>query len=150
LRIQKLYEDDYVVVCARSHAPTAPLSLEDMVRRPAIVASRTDKSASPVDKALAALGAERRVVMRSAYFLAALSIVGETDLLMVVPRRLAQRHAADFNLAIFEAPLSVPLFAVFTIGHERFANSVFHRWLRHIATETMMEVKTMSPTAHLD
>ncbi len=87
--------------------------------------------------------------MRSAYFLAALSIVGETDMLMVVPRRLAQWDASDFNLMIFEAPLSLPRFSVFTASHERFANSALHRWLRRITTEALMEMAAASPATRL-
>ena len=139
LRIRKLYQDNYVVVCARSNAPPGALSLDDLVRRPAIVASRTDKSVSPVDEALAARGLARHVVMRSAYFLAALSIVGETELLMVVPRRLAQRHAGNFDLAIFDVPLALPSFAVYSASHERFAASPLHRWLNKLTTEALME-----------
>ena len=139
LRIQKLYEDGFVAVCARSRAPSGYLDLEEFARRPGIVATRTDEIASPVDQALAAKGLERRIVMRSAYFLAALSVVGDTDLLMVVPRRLAWRHAAAFDLAIFEVPLALPAFSVFAVGHERFANSALHHWLRRLATEALSE-----------
>jgi DNA-binding transcriptional LysR family regulator len=139
LRIQKLYEDDYVAVCAQAKAPPGLLSLDDLVRRPGAVATRTDKSTSPVDLALAAQGLERRIVMRSAYFLSALSVVGETDLLMVVPRRLARKHAARFDLAILEVPLALPPFAVFSAGHERFANSALHRWLRRLAMEAVLD-----------
>jgi len=138
LRVQKLYEDDYVAVCARAKAPSKPLSLKEFVRRPGTVVSRTDKSTSPVDQALADRGLRRRIVMRSAYFLAALSIVGDTDLFMVVPRRLAQKHAANFDLAIFKVPLALPAYAVFSAGHERFANSSLHRWLRMVATEALV------------
>jgi len=147
LRIQKLYEDAYVAVCARRRAPSSPLSLEEFVKRPGIVATRTDETTSPVDQALAALGRKRRIVMRSAYFLAALSVVGDTDLLMVVPRRLAQKHAAEFDLAIFEVPLALPTFGVFSAGHERFANSALHRWLRRLATEALLEPAMASPAA---
>lgn len=146
LRMRKLYQDDYVVACARRSAPPGALSLDDLVRRPAIVASRTDKSASPVDEALAARGLARHVVMRSAYFLAALSVVAGTELLMVVPRRLAQRHASDFNLAIFDVPLSLPSFAVYSVSHERFATSPMHRWLYRLTTEAVIE-SAMAPRA---
>lgn len=138
LRIQKLYEDDYVAVCARRFAPPGPLGIEDLARRPGVVVTRTDEVTSPVDRALAAQGLTRRVVLRCAYFLAALSVVGQTDLLMVVPRRLALKHAADFDLAVMEVPVALPRFAVFTAGHERFANSALHRWLRRVATESLM------------
>lgn len=137
LRIQKLFEDDYVVVCARKGAPRKGLSVDDLVSRPGLVVTRTDKLTSPVDLALASRGLKRRVAMRSAYFMAALSIVADSDLLMVVPRSLAGKHAEDFNLAVFEMPLALPRFGVYCVGHERFANSPLHKWLRVLVSESV-------------
>lgn len=140
LRVQKLYEDDYVAVCSRASAPEGGLGLEELARRPALVVTRTDRVRNPVDRALVALGREpRRVAMRSAYFLAALSVVGDSDLLMVVPRRLARKHAPHFGLAVLEVPLELPRFGVFRVGHERFANSALHQWLRRAAVQAVRE-----------
>jgi DNA-binding transcriptional LysR family regulator len=139
LRIQKLYEDDFVAVSARVAAPTGHLTAEDLARRPAIVVTRTDAIGSPVDDALAAQGLQRHVVMRSAFFLSALSIVRDTDLLMVVPRRLALKHAADFDLAIIELPLKLSRYSVFGVGHERFAASPLYKWLRSLCVEAVKE-----------
>ena len=94
-------------------------------------------------------GLARHVVMRSAYFLAALSVFGATELLMVVPRRLAQRHAHNFDLAIFDVPLSLPSFAVYSVSHERFATSPMPRLLYRLATDALIESAIASRTAGL-
>jgi DNA-binding transcriptional LysR family regulator len=98
---------------------------------------------------MAARGLARHVVMRSAYFLAALAVVSATELLMVVPRRLAQRHAHNFDLAIFDVPLSLPSFAVYSVSHERFASSPMHRLLYRLATDALIESAIASRTAGL-
>ncbi|WP_181832451.1 LysR family transcriptional regulator [Bosea caraganae] len=139
LRIQKLYEDDFVAVSARKAEAAGPLTIDDLVRRPAILVSRTDAIGSPVDDALAAQGLRRHVVMRSAYFLSAMSIVRDADLLMVVPRRIALKHAADFDLEISELPLKLLRYSVFGVGHERFAASPLYKWLRSLCVEAVKE-----------
>jgi DNA-binding transcriptional LysR family regulator len=137
LRIQKLYEDDYVAVCARRTAGGGELTLADFTRRQACVVSRTDRVGSPVDQALESMGLKRHIAFRSAYFLAALSVVADTDLLMVVPRRLAQKHAANFDLAVNALPFKLAPFSVCCVSHERFANSPLHKWLRELTTHAV-------------
>lgn len=144
LRIQKLFEDDYVAVCARANAP-AVLDLDELVRRPGLIVTRTDRVTSPIDRELAARGLQRRVVMRSGYFMAALSIVGETDLLMGIPRRLASKHARTLDLAVLELPFKLAPFDVYCVSHERFASSPLHKWLRRLATQAVIETARPIP-----
>ena len=94
-------------------------------------------------------GCSRTRTARSAYFLAASAVFGATELLMVVPRRLAQRHAHNFDLAIFGVPLSLPSFAVYSVSHERFATSPMHRLLYRLATDALIESAIASRTAGL-
>lgn len=104
-------------------------------QRPRLVVTRTDKLASPVDRALAVRGLRRRVVIRRAHFMATLSIVADSDMVIVIPRRLAQKHAEDFDLAVFEVPFALPPFSVYTVGHKRLASSPLHKWLCSMVTD---------------
>ena len=72
-----------------------------------------------VDKALAAAGASRHVVVAVPYFLAALATVARTNLLATVPRRVAHFHAADFGLTIALPPIVVRSFSVQMVWSRR-------------------------------
>ncbi|MFC5343415.1 LysR family transcriptional regulator (plasmid) [Brevundimonas staleyi] len=139
LRIQKLFEDQLVAVSALALAPSA-LTPETLARRPAMTVSGKDEFDRPVDAALEALGLTRRIAMRSAHILAALSITGETDALLIVPRHFAEKHAAQFNLAVLDLPFALPSFAIFGVGHERFCDGRLYRWLRAVCADAVDEV----------
>lgn len=60
---------------------------------------------------------------------AGLAIVS-TDLVLVVPRRVATRNAALLPLVIVDPPVELPPYEVALIWHERCHRDPDHRWLR--------------------
>jgi DNA-binding transcriptional LysR family regulator len=72
------------------------------------VSSEPTRSRDIVDAALAPLGKSRRVVMAVAGFVDAAWQVSQSDLVAVVPRRLAQAIASRLGLGILSAPVALP------------------------------------------
>ncbi len=54
-----------------------------------------------------------------------------TDLVLVVPRRVATKIAALLPLAIVDPPMDLTPYEVALIWHERCHRDTDHRWLRH-------------------
>ncbi|WP_459614237.1 LysR family transcriptional regulator [Bordetella sp. 2513F-2] len=79
------------------------------------------------DAALAALGLQRRVVLSVPHFLFALSAVASTDLVAMLPERLARGFP---GLQTVQAPLEVPGYEMSMLWHERVHRDPAHRWLR--------------------
>ena len=92
-----------MAVCARHGAQPNAFSIDDLVKRPALAVTRTDKPTSPVDQELVSRGLKRRVVMRSVYFMAALSIVADSDLMMVIPV-VSQKTCDRLRLGCLRGP----------------------------------------------
>jgi DNA-binding transcriptional LysR family regulator len=58
------------------------------------------------------------------------SIVSSTDLLVVVPHRLAKACAELVDVSILELPIEIPSFHISQYWHERFHTDPGNRWLR--------------------
>ena len=86
------------------------------------------------DEALAERGVTRRVVLSVPHFLFVLSVVASTDLVAMVPSRLALDHAA---LRVVEPPVEVPGYEMAMLWHERVHRDPAHKWLRGLIADSV-------------
>ncbi|RKP46018.1 LysR family transcriptional regulator [Trinickia fusca] len=83
------------------------------------------------DDVLARAGLTRNVVLSVPHFLFVMSAVASTDLVAMLPSRLAHNVGA---LRVVEPPVEVPGYEMSMLWHERVHRDPAHRWLRdHIA-----------------
>ncbi|MBV7486904.1 LysR family transcriptional regulator [Bordetella sp. BOR01] len=83
------------------------------------------------DRELAKLGLTRRVALSVPHFLFLGAVLASTDLVAMVPARLARGNAM---LQVTEPPIDVPGFEMLMLWHERIHRDPAHQWLReHIA-----------------
>lgn len=83
------------------------------------------------DAVLAQRGMTRRVVLSVPHFLFLGSVLASTDLVALIPWRLARGNDA---LRAVEPPVDVPGYEMLMLWHERIHRDPAHRWLReHIA-----------------
>lgn len=106
------------------------LSLEQFCAVPHVFVSPAGSARSVVDDALAQRQRSRRIALRLESFLAAPLAVAQSDLLAVVPTRIAREFAAKLDLRSFALPLAVPGFSLSVAWHERMRHDDGHRWLR--------------------
>lgn len=76
-------------------------------------------------------GLKRNVAMQITHFLGAWTLVAQSDLLLVIPRRLANACATIVPVQILKPPIALPAFDVAQYWHERFHNDPGNRWLRN-------------------
>jgi DNA-binding transcriptional LysR family regulator len=132
---QVLFEEHYVGMVRTGH-PTIrdALTFEQFLHTPQLVYHPTGgghgSQESYVDKAFWAAGVERRVAVRVAHAMGITSMVSNTDLLVVVPSRLAAACEALTEVSIFDLPIEVPSFAIAQYWHDRFHGDPGNRWLR--------------------
>jgi DNA-binding transcriptional LysR family regulator len=62
----------------------------------------------------------------------ALSIIGRTDLVAILPRRLAAARQAELGLRLFDAPVQEPDIEISMLWHKRFAHDPGLQWLRDL------------------
>lgn len=113
LQVHNLFDEDYSVVGRAEHpALRGDPDLDAFAASRHIVVSLDGEFGGVVDRALAALGRERRIVAAVPYFLTALTAVAASDALVTLPTRIARTQARRFGLAIRRPPLELPSFTV--------------------------------------
>lgn len=84
-----------------------------------------------IDRWLAETGLVRRIALRAPY-LAAASILAQSDLVATFTRRIAQEFARNHPLEIREPPYDLPRVRTLMLWHRRLDSHPAHRWLREI------------------
>ncbi len=157
---QVLFEEHYVGIVRANH-PTIhdTISFEQFLQTPHLVYQPSggghSSQESVVDKAFWAAGVERRVAVRVAHTMGITSMVSNTDLLVVVPHRLARACVALVDVTVLELPIDIPKFNIAQYWHERFHTDPGNRWLRSVfarlyGRQSMPEPSTVPAAESLD
>lgn len=83
-----------------------------------------------VEEALSDLGLSRRVSLHVSSVMMLTEVVAKTDLLAVVPARLALAAGNSSALQVLKLPFRLPSVDVSMVWHERVHNDQAHKWLR--------------------
>ena len=133
---QTLFEQNFVCLAAERHPRIrARPSKHAFLAEGHIVVTTSGTGHSIVDKVLAQKGYRRHVVMKVPSFLGVARIVAQTELLVIVPRRLGEALAQQERVRMLEPPVSLPQFAVKQHWHERFHADAGNAWLRRTLAE---------------
>lgn len=136
LRSVPLFVDRIVCLIRAGHPYLeGERSVEDFVALPHILVTPAGFGhfQSNVDHVLADTGLKRNVGMLSQHFLAAPYIVQSTDMVVLMPRRLAQHYIEGTGLTMIDPPLQVPTYRIFMYWHERSHRDPALKWLRELA-----------------
>lgn len=126
----RLFDEEYVCVLRADHpdAATAAIDLERFCALDhALVAPGADAFQGVTDEALARVGRQRRVVLSLTSFLVLADILKSTDLIAVVPRRLAEHLD---GVKMLGTPVEITGFSKVLAWHERTERDAGQRWLR--------------------
>lgn len=101
---------DRLALVMRKDHPMAARDLEavDYGHLAHVAISLLDDGISDLDAKLAKQGVTRRIALRTPHFLSALAIVGNSDAVTTVSRRLAQSFADQFGLVLRDPPIDDP------------------------------------------
>jgi DNA-binding transcriptional LysR family regulator len=83
-----------------------------------------------IDAILRSRGLSRRIAVTVPHYLAIPAIVAKSNLLGVVPERLARREARALRLKIFDPPIALPDITIMMTWHERLQFDRAHSWFR--------------------
>jgi DNA-binding transcriptional LysR family regulator len=133
---QLLLQDEFVAVLRKNHPATAAraLSVELYATLPQLEISSVRDAPDFVDQALRPRKLRQRVALR-APFLAAGRILGDSDMIATVPKRIAEELARYRALVIRPLSFSSPIIETAMIWPRRLDNLPAHRWLRDTVTK---------------
>ena len=133
--------DDRLALVMRAGHPDAgrEWTLDDYARHAHVTISIRGDDESEIDSALAQGGHERRIVLRTPHFMAALAAVGASDAVTTVSATLARRFAREFGLVIKETPLAAIPLQLTLIGAASRAGDSGLRWLKNCICEAVAD-----------
>lgn len=141
-RMRLLFRDPHVGATRKGHdlKSNAP-NLKEFCRLDfALVSPEGAGFVGPTDRALAARGASRRVAASfSDYPILVEALLGG-DLATVLPRSLAQRHAAALH--IFRPPVPIPDLEVVACWHPRVDKDPAQLWFRELVFKLAARIKS--------
>jgi DNA-binding transcriptional LysR family regulator len=161
--MQELFSERLVWAMRADHAlATEPLTLERLARVPQLMRVLSDDDdAAEADLPGAGRGLERRVIpdddgalaramagmdherpvrLTIADSIAAMAVVGGSDLAALVTERTGRRFASLFNLALFEPPYEAPVIPVTMVWHRGHGANPAADWLRGVIAEVAAEL----------
>lgn len=131
LRVENLTYSRFVGVAAIGHRLlNGSISIEEFARASHIDIMKGDGAASAIEAALAGHDLRRKVAVTTPHYTSALSMIGQTELVAVVPEILVKSGSLMAGLGSFDLPVQVAPFAVRMVWHPRSDADPAHTWLR--------------------
>jgi DNA-binding transcriptional LysR family regulator len=149
---RELYKESYALVLRQSHPainslPKRPLGFKAVLSRltavPRAVIMFPDGRQLVPDDVLGRLNATKpEVALRTPYFMSVPWIIAQTDLVLCVPLRVADRMVAIGGLVSIAAPPSLEPFGYRMIWHERAHRDPAQAWFRSCILEACRTLRS--------
>jgi DNA-binding transcriptional LysR family regulator len=131
LESEVIFNLDFVCLVGSAEAVrTRRFTLKQYLQLPHAVVETLDGQQTMVDRPLAQLGVKRRVALRIPFFIPAIFAIGQTDLVLTVPRILAKITAKIGGVRMVEPPREIKAFPYFMAWHPRLSEEPAHAWFR--------------------
>jgi DNA-binding transcriptional LysR family regulator len=142
MRSRPLFLERFACVVRSDHPRIRDrLTLEDFCALDHILVSPSGGGfTAQADDALAAIGQHRRVRLSVPHFLLVPEILVHSDMIVVVPKRLARGYGERFRA--FELPFEMAPFTIVAVWHERTHRDPALAWLRQGLADLMREGPT--------
>jgi DNA-binding transcriptional LysR family regulator len=123
----------YVCIMRTNHPKfRGGMTLEAFKSSDQAIADATGLAHAAIDRFLSRHGIERNIILRVPGFHVLPTIIASSDLLAVIPRRLADAFASRLPIAVLPLPISVPPFDVNVYWHERYHRDAAVQWFRKV------------------
>ncbi len=140
LVIESIGAVDYVVIARKGHpAVGKTLSLKTFMSLGHVGLIDELRSHSNVDRDVTTRAGQRRMVYLINKIWSMPPIVGNTDLVAVIPRRFAEWVAPIYGLSIHEPPVPIASQDFHMIWHQKNSDDPGHQWLRQTMKASMQQ-----------
>ncbi|HEY9886788.1 MAG TPA: LysR family transcriptional regulator [Candidatus Obscuribacterales bacterium] len=142
-----LMTECFVGICRQGHPLLAalPLTLEAFAALPQALFTLRRDATGEVDATLAQRGLQRRIALTTPYLLTLPPLIAASDLVAVVPSRMAQPLTEAGAIAQFPLPLDLAPWAIAMIWHQLSDRDPACRWLRDAIQRVCHELSPLPP-----
>lgn len=133
LRFKTLYRDHFVCLARKDHPEVGrKLTLEQLCAVPHVRAMvhKNSDSGRLIDQTLDALGMRIRIALLVQDSLIVPYVVANSNLIAVVPARLAQGISRQLLIRVLPVPIKLPEQNIALYWHERTHRDAAHEWMR--------------------
>jgi DNA-binding transcriptional LysR family regulator len=139
--VAALFTEGFTGVVRKGHPLLkGPLTPERYASYPHVLVAPRGARGGVVDRALEAIGLERRVVVLTPHYATAPQLLPGSDLVLTLSTRTARTFSSGWPLALFEPPVKLAPFSVSAVWHERHAKEEAHRWFRKLVSDVAKTV----------
>jgi len=136
---QKLFAQVYVALVSYRHPRIGEtLTLQHLAEEGHVVVDPAGTGHHWIERLLQEQKLQRTVVLEVPSFLGLAAIVAHTDLIALVPERLATMLASPEPVRLLQLPMAMPSYLVKQHWHERNHADPGHRWLRGLMAELFL------------
>ncbi|MEL7115144.1 MAG: LysR family transcriptional regulator [Pseudomonadota bacterium] len=129
--VEELYSEHYVLAGRRGHPLLSDvLTLEKIAAADHLLISPYGPIRDLVDQALHLNGFKRTIQTIVPSLFSALSIVESSDLVVTLPKRIAESNAHRFDIVHRTLPIEGGSFQIHAVRHVRDATNPLHIWLQ--------------------
>jgi DNA-binding transcriptional LysR family regulator len=141
---QRLFMHSLVCLVRADHpiVRSKNVPLATFLELPHAVVHSVGRSNELFEMLLKKQGLRRRIQLLSSHFLSVPAIIAKTDLIVTVPRSIADYYARLENLRIVEPPINIRPYAIHQFWHARFHDDPALKWLRETAASLFTEPST--------
>jgi DNA-binding transcriptional LysR family regulator len=139
-RQQRLFRQEFVCLASEQHPRIkGALTLKQFTAEAHLAVTTSGTGHWIVERTLEESCIERRVVLRVPSFLGLAAVIGATQLLAIVPRRLGETLLPQGKIKILDLPVKIPSYVVKQHWHERYHRDPGNVWLRQAIREIFAE-----------
>ncbi|GAB1576144.1 LysR family transcriptional regulator [Bordetella petrii] len=130
LRNQPLFREHYVCLMARGHpaAASGKLSLAAFLATPHVLVSSPFFAHQRMEETLRAQGVHRKIALRIPHFTILPGLIAQSDLMAILPSRVARVFESYGNLQSLPLPVAIPEFEVCVHTHAYHAAQPAVQW----------------------
>lgn len=129
------YTEQMVIVANNEH-PLHKSKNKDISNQQYVMISNIYNRKTQIEQGLEAQGVYIDIAMRTPHFVSALEICSNSNLLLFLPKRLAQRTAESYGLKRIKSPYTLPSYDYSLIWHEMSNNSAAYSFIREFLLKT--------------
>lgn len=130
---QRLFSHDLVCLIRVGHPMAGErLSLEDFVCLEHLQVRDGSRRQEMFEAHLAIAGIQRNIVLQMSHYMSVPAIIERSDLVVVLPRTVANTYAHNPNVMMIEPPLDIPRYDLKQYWHARFHEAPRSVWLRRL------------------
>jgi DNA-binding transcriptional LysR family regulator len=131
-----LFRERYVCTVRSTHPKFRKgMTLEAFKSSEHAMADATGMAHAVIDRFLAKHGVQRTIVLRVPGFHVLPMIIANSDLLAVIPNRLAETFVSHVPIKVLPLPIPIPPYDIHIYWHERYHHDPPLRWFRRAFVE---------------